>query len=1456
MSSKQIGNGGTSTKEGNRNCRKCTRTDSADNMVGCDACETWEHYQCAGVSESIEAVDRSWKCERCRANTEAKEATKSMVSFTGTSVSKASRKSQRIELSLRLLEEQRNIEMKRLEKEEVYIKQKFNLLVQLGEDDETTSRRSQVSAKSKRERLEGWLQGTKVDAVGTVEPAPSGQLPEPVAATIPVEMNGAAMASTSTPLLPAESEVNFIRHLPQKTSTPTGQKIVASSTEIRNLIGLSMPEKVSNPAKQPPSIIARSKVVANTSSPVLCQNEAPMYTTNNPAHTKTPGVVSVPNFTRLSLNCVGVTGTRMSTSVAMSNNCIVSESNIISHPVSWPPGPVTSVTPMFTGITSSISSLRSRLIPESNIVFQQPLAPVALTASSNLLPVLEPIPQRQNLYGSGGEILHGPTNAQLAARQVMPKELPKFTGEPQDWPMFISSFINSTEVCGYTDAENLARLQRSLGGNALEAVRSRLLLPASVPYVLETLRKLYGRPEILINTLLKRVRSVTPPKSDNLHSIVVYGLVWGIFKRGRMDVNLATFNEFISDLMNVASDLSIDIDAAQNHAKCFGGEKGKSKEKLFTHTHESTAVKGKIEQIEVSTLKTCSYCSRNDHQIADCDRFQSLDVDGRWKAVRQRNLCRTCLVPHRKWPCRSKKECAVEGCRIHHHALLHSTRDLTLDDTTNPGHTVYQHHHFSNSCSLFRYLPVTLFGNGATVNTYVFLDDGSSSTLLEEEIAAQLGISGEPDVLWLSWTGKIGRQEKASQRVSIQIAGFGARKTHCLENVRTVRELGLPLQTMDYTHLSKTFPHLRGLPITNYTNVRPGMIIGLEHVRLLTTLKLREGGCNDPVAVKTRLGWCVYGRYTGGGNPVEHLNVHISGDVSNNQLHDTMKKFFLIEEAAVSIKLESASDRRALEILEQTTVRRENRYETGLLWKVDRPVFPESLPMAMKRLVGLERRLTRDPALRAKVEEQIKSYEEKGYAHRVSKEEIEHTDSKRVWYLPLGVVTSPKKPEKVRFIWDAAAKVNGVSFNDMLLKGPDLLTSLFAVLLRFRQRNIAVCGDIREMFHQILVREEDKQFQRFLWRNEPSDVAQIWVMDVATFGATCSPSIAQAVDIIIDDHYVDDCLFSVDTVDEAVQLTQEVKAIHAAAGFELVKLQSNSTAVLSFLGEPDRLLCKTLSVDQPEESERVLGLMWIPSADIFTFQVTEDVLQLIDRAIVPTKRQILRTVMKIFDPLGFIAHFVVHGKTLMQEVWRSGTDWDEVITEHLVDRWFRWTAMLKQISDVRVPRFYFRDTDFRKFGAVQVHVLTDASEEAYACVAYLRVATRDGGRCAFLTAKTKVAPLKPLSIPRLELQAAMLGARLMQTICTALTLNISKRILWTDSATVLAWLRSETRRYHQFVSFRIGEILSLTRMDEWRHVPTKLNVADEATKWGSGPKFDPCCRWFKGPTFLGDVEVA
>ncbi|XP_062556853.1 uncharacterized protein LOC134221681 [Armigeres subalbatus] len=1417
----------------NTNCKKCTRPDDAENMVGCDTCDAWQHYGCAGVSESIAGSNRSWKCDGCRLKSiPVAEAVGSPSSTASAYTSASSKKSRQAQLRLELLEQQNEIRMRKLEEEEKYLKERFELLMRIEEEEDAASSRSRVSARSKRDRLEEWLEA-EVPAASKCLERECGDL------EVIHDQSGNSRRS-----IQATAEELWM-------TAPT-LETQSVSREVNNLNPF-LSQTVSAPAamKNPPNVVHPAHTIMHDSLRVP-PDEPPA------AHLQQNHYFLSEKFTRPGpVNEKGPT-MPMNTRQTIADDVLVSPRHEqLGMPLTFP---------------------RKRAILESTQAKPQ---------------IHYPNPERCETE----PVVLGPTATQLAARQVMARDLPFFSGDPEDWPIFYSSFKNSTAVCGYSDAENLARLQRCLRGSALDSVRSRLLLPSSVASVMATLRMLFGRPEILINSLLRRVRSSPAPKADNLKSIVDYGLAvqnlidhmivseqqnhlanplllnelvekllthfklqWSSFKQTQLHIDLRTFNAFISNLVCLASDLLVNSEAFLGNAKASRSDK--HKEKLFVHSEGSLNETEKehlaMQQIQDRPAKGCSYCEEESHQIAGCHSFETLTIDARWKSIRSKNLCRTCLVPHRKWPCRSKKECGINGCRSRHHQLLHTQNTHQLEQVlphTGDGVQAHQNHHRSQSVSIFRYIPVKLFSNNRVVRIFAFLDEGSSSTLLEAQIAEELGLDGPSDSLWLSWTGNISREEKGSKRISVTIAGDNLKQKYTIDNIQTVDELNLPRQSFDYENLAGQFPHLVGLPLKGYTNITPRIIIGLEHVRLLTALKTREGRNGGPVVVKTRLGWCAFGKDSGKlRSSSVHLNHHALDTMSNQSLHEVMRSYFAIEESAVSVRPEGEDDKRAIQILERTTVKKDNYYETGLLWRMDDPTFPNSLPMAIGRLKSLERRLARDPKLAANVQHQIADYIEKGYAHEASEAELQNSDSRRVWYLPLGVVVSPKKPDKIRLIWDAAAKVQGINFNDLLLRGPDLLVSLVEVILRFRERSIAVCGDICEMFHQIKIRSEDKQYQRFLWRNEPGHKIEVYIMDVATFGATCSPcsvhyvknknaeahaaEYPRAAMAVIKNHYVDDFLDSTDTVEEAIELVNQVKTIHSAAGFKIRKFRSIAPEVVSAAGETEQLSGKPINGEKQVAGDRVLGLIWDPAEDAFTFDASGiDKQQLRNGCVIPTKRQVLQVVMRIFDPLGFVSHYTIHGKILMQEIWRSGTNWNEPISQYsnILDFWYRWSELLAQIGEVKVPRCYFGEAPSNSLQELQVHIFVDASESAYACVAYLRMNCVGGIHCAFLASKTKVAPLKPLSIPRLELQAAMIGARLLQTVCTSLSLPVSKRYLWTDSTTVLAWLRSDSRRYHQFVGFRVGEILSLSSIDEWKYVPSRLNVADEATKWTTGP---------------------
>ncbi|XP_062709057.1 uncharacterized protein LOC134288379 [Aedes albopictus] len=411
-----------------------------------------------------------------------------------------------------------------------------------------------------------------------------------------------------------------------------------------------------------------------------------------------------------------------------------------------------------------------------------------------------------------------------------------------------------------------------------------------------------------------------------------------------------------------------------------------------------------------------------------------------------------------------------------------------------------------------------------------------------------------------------------------------------------------------------------------------------------------------------------------------------------------------------------------------------------------------------------------------------------------------------------------------------------------------------------------------EMFHQVQIRPEDRQAQRYLWRDNPEDSAQVFVMDVAIFGSTCSPCSTQyaknanadehaeefpkAAVAIKENHYVDDYLDSVDSVDEAVQLAVDVKTVHERAGFQIRHWTSNSPDVLRRIGEQNTQEMKSFVMDKGSQQERILGMVWQSNEDVFSYTTTfrSELERLFDVAVIPTKREVLRLVVSLFDPLGLVASFVVEGKVIIQEIWRAKVGWDERIPAEILPRWQQWLEVLRSLDGVKIPRCYFPGYSKEAYDSLELHVFVDASESAYATVGYFRIVDKGEVRCCLVGAKTKVAPLKQLSIPRLELQAATIGARLMKTITDNHTITIKRRVLWSDSRTVLSWLRSDQRRYRQFVAFRVTEILEETSIEDWRWVPSRQNVADEATKWGKSPSYHESSRWFKGPAFLHEDE--
>lgn len=1120
------------------------------------------------------------------------------------------------------------------------------------------------------------------------------------------------------------------------------------------------------------------------------------------------------------------------------------------------------------------------------------------------------------------------TRNQIAARQVVSKDLPIFTGNPEDWPIFFSTYESTTRMCGYTDSENMIRLRSCLKGDAFTAVRSFLLHPSTVGRAMDALKLRFGQPQFVIHSMKDKVLAMPALRVDSIDKTIDFALAvqnfvatidacgrreymrdisllselvgklpatmkleWARYTRCTRKVNLAVFSEWIYAIAEDACLVSEPRRSQETHCR-----EPRIKPKGFISTHAEQAswrsedMHGSCSNQQKSAdekkkpaTKSCVVCKGMCTSLVKCKRFLELSYDGKWATVRETRTCRKCLKQHRGG-CESKV-CGINGCTFKHHQLLH--KELDPKSLNVSGDQKYETrscntHQVGSSAVLFRYVPVVVYNDKKKVHCYAFLDDGSTLTLMDQDLAEELNLVGERHPLCLRWTGGTHRSEEDSRKVTIDICGLKGKRFH-LEDVRTVSELQLPYQSLDVEQLQDEHRYLKSVPVISYQNVRPRILIGVQHANTMLVRKSREGKAGQPIAIKTNLGWTIYGGAPNGQTMsmihyVYHVRKcdHDDVDKNDDNLDRALKEYFSIESLGIMSSTEqirSKDDEQALHLLRDLTYFNGERYETGLLWRNGNINMPDSKPMALKRFYSLQRRMAKDTELAHILNEMLVDYIAKGYVRKLTSEELTERHE-RTWYLPVFPVYNPNKPGKVRLVWDAAATINGVSLNSALLTGPDLLTPLVSVLYKFREFRFAVCGDIREMFHQIVIRGEDQHSQRFLWwddkeRNEPAT----YVMKVMTFGACCSPASAQfvknlnaerfsgqfpiAAKAITKCTYVDDMLCSTETEQEAVKLAESVRFIHKNGGFEIRNWTSNSNKVLAALcgaanGE------KSLNLTASLSTEKVLGLWWCTSTDCFTFKVNWNRLghDLLEGNRRPTKREVLRTMMSLYDPLGLISHYLMYLKVLLQEIWRTGVGWDDEINQQCFEKWRTWLKLLPEIEGLKIPRCYRFQTAAGNQTEIQLHTFVDASENGMAAVVYLRFAEKGVIECCLVGAKTKVAPLKYLTIPRLELHAAVIGARLANFISHGLTIQISRFVFWSDSRNALSWIRADHRKYSQYVATRVSEILDLTNICDWRWVPTKCNVADEGTKWHNRPILTNDCRWYKGPEFLRRREEA
>lgn len=877
----------------------------------------------------------------------------------------------------------------------------------------------------------------------------------------------------------------------------------------------------------------------------------------------------------------------------------------------------------------------------------------------------------------------------------------------------------------------------------------------------------------------------------------------------------------------------------------------------------------------------CFVCHQA-HRVYSCDKFRSLNPHERYNLVKQQKRCISCLGNHELQKCQSKSTC--RQCNMKHHSMLHFERQS--QQTKNIGSspatsTVPQSQNKPTSSPVttadqslalasqtlnkpYQGYTTVVLGtclvqltapNGTSHIFRALLDCASMTDFITERAAQLLGSTRQKTNLQIAGISQTTTHTRGMLSLSVKTLNDHVLADNHQFHVLDEITMDLPRANLTSEVFNKAQKYVLADP-TFHIKSKIDVLIGGSLFPHLLTGQSYNLGKNMPKVVSTSLGHVVMGEapcidYT------SSITSHISTSLVTTHdldLHDQLQKFWVQQEVTVPSQ-KSADDSLCDEHFSRTHTRdEEGRYIVSLPFRPDAPALGESYSSAKNRFHALERKFNAQPQFKAKYIDFMRDYASSG--HMVKLETLDLNSPH--YYLPHhGVFKQNGDVSKLRTVFDASAKTStSVSLNDTLLTGEKLQTNICDIILNFRTHNVVFSCDIRQMYRQIKVKTSDQRFQRILWRENSSDSLQCFQLTTVTYGMNCSPYLAlrtlrqlatdeghqhpAAASILLQDTYVDDVISGASTEEDALNLQQDLISLLKKGGFELRKWCSNSQLLLQAVKDEHRET-PVFFEESTHPQYSVLGLHWCPNNDTFSYSV-----DLSTQA--TTKRQVLSMIAKLYDPCGFLSPVTMWCKIYMQCLWAQGTQWDEPISPSLSTKWQSFVSQLSHLSLVTIPRAL----KLSQAICVQMHGFSDASESGYAAVIYLRCQLSDNSVIVRqLMAKTRVAPLKRVTLPRLELCGAHLLAQLVAYCLAVLKgVNISAHYLWCDSTVTLSWLTTPAFKLKTYVANRVAQTQEFVPSHWWHHISSADNPADCASR-GLLPADLPGHElWWNGPFWL------
>ena len=929
---------------------------------------------------------------------------------------------------------------------------------------------------------------------------------------------------------------------------------------------------------------------------------------------------------------------------------------------------------------------------------------------------------------------------------------------------------------------------------------------------------------------------------------------------------------------------------------------------------KSNASSNAVQVEDSNKVSTCFIHPEGKHAIDDCRKFCKMSNDEKYGVLKEHHACYRCLRKHARNKCKGGK--CKECKKNNHHTLLcrGKPQDNTSQNVSNTASQPITSSHCYNGSSLLPIQDISLFGSERKIT--VFFDGGSNASLITHQAARQIHAKRVKSIkLDLTTTGNVITQYetyiykvilRSTSNTPITILAYG------------LTEITGKVSRVDTDLLCQLFPrtkvnHLeRGEYVdlllgSDYTGLHPrkevaragknlwilegplGQCIQGSHQELGSTGLVTSQFASIHVSVVARdYSPCNHVEFT---SPTAHYSKAKEAEIGLFVKGENLG-------TELSIKCGGCKCSRCpvpghsysfVEEQELEMIRRNLQYDdenhcwtTTYPWITDPSKLPDNYNSAFATLQSTERALRKDPQWAEVYSRQIQDMVERQVARKLTSDEIAAWQGPYFYISHLAVQNPKSTSTPVRIVFNSSQVTQGMSLNSCLAKGPDAyINNLLGVILRWREGRVALVADIRKMYNSIHIGNIEQHCHRFLWRNLENREPDTYIITRVNMGdrpaaAISAEAINKTADKVESEHsdvsqllrqstYVDDLVHSTSTKQEALKLAKSTTEVLKSVGFVIKHWLFSGEC-----GPRDTLDAGIDPLGDPSYRTQVLGIYWEPFSDQI---VTETKLNFSSKkkgvytmpdllveqipAGIPnilTRRSVLEQTMKLYDPLGFYCAFTLKAKCLLRETWTSELSWDTPLPEELAQRWVVYFTELFELSHLRYDRSL---TPVNAVGDPILIIFSDASDIAYGFAAYIRWQLDDGKYwCCLIMAKSRIAPLRKLSTPQMELCGAVLSKRGRKVIETECQFKFAKVYQLVDSETILCSINKTSTRFKLFEGVRIAEIQSATKgnLDDWFWVKGTDNTADWLTRGKNPVDIGPNSEWWKGPAFLYEEE--